>query len=333
MRVCFFARVSSLDVFDTVEFYRQDIGILRDLGHEVTLAHRWYEIPWNCDLYYAWWWTWAFQPIGVARARRRPVVVTGVLDYPYPDPNRGFAGRPVWQRWLMRAAMRAADANVFVSRHEAEGVPRDMRVRNPIFVPLAVDTVAYSPAPMPREDIVFSVVWMDDFNVWRKCAVEIVESIPAVLSRHPAARFVIAGEHREGFERVLNAARRLGVEGFVDFPGVISRDEKIRLMRTCRIYLQPTRYEGFGAAILEAMSCGAPVITNPVGAVPEVVGDCAVLLPDQRPATIATAVGDLWDAEKLRSDLGKRGQTRAQGDFSMEHRRVDIGRLLEEVAG
>lgn len=333
MRVCFFARVASLAVFDTVEFYRQDIEILRDLGHDVVIAHRWHEIPWDCDLYYAWWWTWAFQPLAVARARHRPIVLTGVLDYPYPDPNRGFAGRPVWQRWLMRAAMRAADANVFVSRHEAEGVPRDLPIRNPRFIPLAVDTSAYSPGAAPRADFALTVLWMESYNVWRKCAVEIVEALPAVLARHPGARFVIAGEHRDGFGRVLAAARRLGVERSVDFPGVISRDEKIRLMRTCRIYLQPTRYEGFGAAILEAMSCGAPVITNPVGAVPEVVGDCAVLLPDQRPATIAKAVGDLWDAEKLRSDLGKRGQARAQNDFSMERRRVDIGRLLEEVAG
>jgi glycosyltransferase involved in cell wall biosynthesis len=323
--------VSSLAVFDTVEFYRQDIEILRDLGHDVAIAHRWHEIPWDCDLYYAWWWTWAFQPLAVARARRCPIVLTGVLDYPYQVPGRGFAARPAWQRSLMRAAMRAADANVFLSRHEAEGVPRDMPARNPRFIPLAVDTVAYSPGRAPREDFVFSVIWMDDFNVWRKCAVEIVESIPAVLSRHPAARFVIAGEHREGFERVLAAARRLGVERYVDFPGVISRGEKIRLMRTCRIYLQPTRYEGFGAAILEAMSCGAPVITNAAGAVSEVTGDCAVLLSDTHPATIAGAIGGLWDDEKLRSDLGRRGRARAQDEFSMERRRARIGRLLDEV--
>jgi glycosyltransferase involved in cell wall biosynthesis len=332
LRICFFAHVSPR-ALETVEFYRQDIEILSSLGHEVEIATRWGEIPRNADLYYAWWWTWAFQPLAVARARRRPVILTGVLDYPYPIPGRGFLVRPAWQRSLMTLAMRASDANVFLSRHEAEAIPRDMTVRNPRFIPLAVDTVAYSPAPAPREDFVLSVIWMDDYNVWRKCAVEIVESIPAVRERHPEARFVIAGEHKEGFERVLDAARRLGVERHVDFPGVISREEKIRLMRACRIYLQPTRYEGFGAAILEAMSCGAPVITNPAGAVPEVVGDCAVLLPDQQPAPIAKAIGDLWDDEERGSDLAKRGRARALEEFSVERRRERIGRLLEELVG
>lgn len=332
MRICFFAHVSPR-ALKTVEFYRQDIEILRSLGHEVETATRWGEIPRDADLYYVWWWTWALPVLAIARARRRPSIVTGVLDHPYPIPGRGYAARPARERALMNLAMRLADVNVLLSRHEAEGAPGDLPIRNPRFIPLAVDTVAYSPATAPREDFVLSVIWMDDYNVWRKCAVEIVESIPAVLERHPEARFVIAGEHKEGFERVLDAARRLGVERHVDFPGVISREEKIRLMRTCRIYLQPTRYEGFGAAILEAMSCGAPVITNPAGAVPEVVGDCAVLLPDPQPAAIAKAIGDLWDDEELRSDLAKRGRTRAQDEFSMALRRVRIGRLLEELAG
>ena len=58
-----------------------------------------------------------------------------------------------------------------------------------------------------------------------------------------------------------------------------------------------------------------------------------VLLPDTHAATIAKAVGDLWDAEELRSDLGRCGRARAQDEFSMERRRVRIGRLLEELAG
>jgi glycosyltransferase involved in cell wall biosynthesis len=102
-------------------------------------------------------------------------------------------------------------------------------------------------------------------------------------------------------------------------------------MRTCRVYLQPTRYEGFGAAILEAMSCGAPVVTNRVGAVPEVVGDCAILLPDQRPETISAAVNGVWEGADLREDLSLRGRARALAEFSMERRRARIGRLLDEV--
>jgi glycosyltransferase involved in cell wall biosynthesis len=61
-------------------------------------------------------------------------------------------------------------------------------------------------------------------------------------------------------------------------------------MRECTVYLQPTRYEGFGLAILEAMSCGAPVVTSARGAVPEVVGDTAILVDGTSPMAIADGV-------------------------------------------
>jgi glycosyltransferase involved in cell wall biosynthesis len=333
LRIGFFARVESAGVLERVEFYRQDIEILRSLGHDVVTATRWRDVPRDADLYYVWWWTWALPVLALARTRRKPSIVTGVLDHPYPIPGRGYAARSLPERALMNLAMRAADVNVLLSRHEAEGAPRDLPIRNPRFIPLAVDTEAYSPGSAPREAFALTVLWMERYNVWRKCAVEIVEAIPAVVTKHPDARFVVAGEHHDGFDEVAGAARRLGVERHVEFPGAVSREEKIRLMRTCRVYLQPTRYEGFGAAILEAMSCGAPVVTNPVGAVPEVVGDCAVFLPDNRPGTIAGAVGDLWNDEDFRARLGTRGRSRAVGELSLARRRARLGKLLGEMAG
>ena len=331
MRIGFFARVESAGVLERVEFYRQDIEILRSLGHEVVTATRWSGVPRDADLYYVWWWTWTLPVLALARARGKPSIATGVLDHPYPIPGRGYAARALPERALMNLAMRTADVNVLLSRHEAEGAPRDLPLRNPRFIPLAVDTDAYSPTGAPREEFALTVLWMESYNVWRKCAVEIVESIPAVVARHPAARFVIAGEHHDGFGEVLAAARRLGVERHVDFPGAVSREEKVRLMRTCRLYLQPTRYEGFGAAILEAMSCGAPVVTNPVGAVPEVVGDCAILLPEQRPETISAAVGSVWDDAVALEGLSRRGRARALAEFSFDRRRERLRKLLEEL--
>jgi glycosyltransferase involved in cell wall biosynthesis len=331
MRICFFARVESLRMLETVEFYRQDIELLRSLGHEVFPAVRARQIRTDVDLYYVWWWTWAFQPLLPAKLHGKPLVITGVLDYPYPVPGRGYPGRPRWQRLIMSAALRSADRNVFLSRHETEGVSRDLAVRGPRCIPLAVDTETYSPGASPREDFVFTVIWMEKYNVWRKCAVEIVEAIPLVLAAHPEARFVIAGGHDSGFEEVLAAARRLGVERYVSFPGVIGRDEKIDLMRRCRLYLQPTRYEGFGAAILEAMSCGAPVATNAVGAVPEVVGDAAHILSGSDASAVAEGVTALWPDAGRREDLSSRARSRAVEEFSFDRRRTALGALFAEM--
>jgi glycosyltransferase involved in cell wall biosynthesis len=278
-----------------------------------------------------WWWTWAFQPLVAAKLLGKPLVITGVLDYPFPVSDRGYPGRPRWQKLIMKAALRNADRNVFLSRHEMEGVSRDLPVRQPRCIPLAVDAETYSPGGSPREDFVFSVIWMEKYNVWRKCAVEIVEAIPLVLAAHPEARFVIAGGHGTGFEEVQATARRLKVERSVSFPGVISREEKIDRMRRCRVYLQPTRYEGFGAAILEAMSCGAPVATNAVGSVPEVVGDAGHYLDGADPAAIARGVNALWSDTGRREDLGSRARAKAVEAFSFDDRRTRLRDLLGEL--
>jgi hypothetical protein len=59
MRICFFAKVDSPEVLERVNFYAQDIRILRELGYEVVVATRLKDIPFGCDLYYIWWWSWA----------------------------------------------------------------------------------------------------------------------------------------------------------------------------------------------------------------------------------------------------------------------------------
>ena len=331
MTIAFFARVGSRAALDHVEFYRQDIELLRSLGHEVVTAIRWNELPRDADLYYIWWWTWAFQPLAVARRAGMPAIVTGVLDYPHPVRGKGFEGRPWWQRQVMKSSLARADMNVFISHWEAEAVPRRFRVRNPRYLPLAADTDFYAPSMGGREEFVFTVIWMDAYNVWRKCALEIVRTIPAFVRDHPSARFVIAGEKESGFSAVEAAVKELGVERFVEFPGIVSREEKRRLMQTCRVYLQPTRHEGFGAAILEAMSCGAVVVTNPAGAVPEVVGEAGCLIPDPGPDTICVALERLWTDVEARERIGRQARERAVEEFSVATRRAGLERLLAEI--
>jgi hypothetical protein len=113
------------------EFYRQDLEALQALGCRVVIAGSWREIPWDADLYFVWWWTWAFLPLAKAKLRRRPVIVTGTFDYRWPVSGRDYFGRPLWERWLLRFALWAADVNVFDSRLEMNAVCKDLLVTNP----------------------------------------------------------------------------------------------------------------------------------------------------------------------------------------------------------
>ncbi len=116
----------------------------------------------------------------------------------------------------------------------------------------------------------------------------------------------------------------MGCRDAVEWMGPVSEGRKIELLQSCGVYLQPTHFEGFGVAILEAMSCGAPVVTSAVGAVPEVVGDAALLCDATSPESIADAVITLRNDRDLARTLGMRARERARTQFSLDRRTHDL---------
>ena len=160
-RICFFAKVRQPELLDRIAFYANDIRALRDSGHQVVTATRVTELR-PADLYFVWWWTWAFAPLTLARMLGRPAIVTGVFDgWSYPE-------RPAYQRALLRYALGQANANLFLSRYELEETTAIASVHNPSCSYLGVDTSRYSPADQPRENFVLSLASMTRGNSRRK---------------------------------------------------------------------------------------------------------------------------------------------------------------------
>ncbi len=132
-------------------------------------------------------------------------------------------------------------------------------------------------------------------------------------------------EPRKNLPRLVEAARRVGVElrvvgergwGRVDvggdgvrWLGRVPDEELARLYRGARCVAYPSVYEGFGIPVLEAMACGAPVVTSRGGATEEVADGAAVLVDPLDPAEIAAGIER---AAAEREALGRRGVERAR---------------------
>jgi glycosyltransferase involved in cell wall biosynthesis len=329
MKVCFFAHVPQKNILNTVSFYATDIQILRDLGHEVILATRFSEIPIGCDFYFIWWWTWAFMPL--LKALQKPALITGTFDYITYPIEKSYIHRPFLEKLLMNIGLRRASANVFISHFEYDAVTPNLWTHNPHYVPCVINADVYFPAEVERERFLLNVAWSGEFNARRKCLKQIIEAFPAVLAQYPDIRLVMAGRQGEYHPILVETAQALGISDKIDFIGIITEEEKIRLMQRCAVYVQPTLEEGFGLAIAEAMACGAAVVTSPAGAVPEVVGENGILVDGQDIPAISNGIIRLLSDPILRDTLGKRARAHIIENYQYHRRRDALANIIREI--
>lgn len=119
---------------------------------------------------------------------------------------------------------------------------------------------------LPEERIVFYVGRL----VYEKGAHILVEAVPHVLARFPAAKFVIAGTGPMA-DQLRHRAWELGVSQKVLFTGFIPDDDRDRLFKVADVAVFPSLYEPFGIVALEAMAARCPVVVSEVGGLKEVV--------------------------------------------------------------
>jgi glycosyltransferase involved in cell wall biosynthesis len=122
-------------------------------------------------------------------------------------------------------------------------------------------------------------------------------------------RLVLVGPEKRNGHDVRAAVARLDLQGRVELAGHVERDELAMLYRGAACLVFPSRYEGFGLPVLEAMASGTPVVATRAGAVPEVAGDAAVLVEAGDPVALA---GGIERALADRDRLVRAGLERAR---------------------
>jgi glycosyltransferase involved in cell wall biosynthesis len=99
--------------------------------------------------------------------------------------------------------------------------------------------------------------------------------------------------------------------GRVILTGYVGDPDRAPLYAGAEALAFPSRYEGFGLPVLEAMACGTPVVTSNVSALPEIAGDDAVLVDPEDEGTIADGLRWVLEDESLRDRLRAAGPARA----------------------
>lgn len=143
-------------------------------------------------------------------------------------------------------------------------------------------------------------------------------------------QLVLAGGDRIHRPALEGLARTFGVADRVVFPGLIEDADLPVLYSGCALFVLPSIEEGFGLPALEAMACGAAVVTSNRAALPEVVGEAALLVDPEDEAALTAAMARVLSTPDLHADLRWRGLARAR-EFSQDRTTGRVLALLKEV--
>ena len=105
----------------------------------------------------------------------------------------------------------------------------------------------------------------------------------------------------------LRMARELGIEEYVFTPGWIAEEDLPLVYAAADVFVYPSRYEGFGLPVLEAMACGTPVVTTDATSIPELAGPAAFQLDPSDTKHMAAPIIRLCTEEESNDDMIERG--------------------------
>lgn len=129
----------------------------------------------------------------------------------------------------------------------------------------------------------------------------LVDAFDRLAARDPDLRLVLAGPDGWGADALADRIRRSPSADRIVRPGFVPDEDRAALLAGARVLAYPSRYEGFGLPPLEAMAAGTPVVATAVGAIPEVLGDAASLVPPADLDALVDALAALVDDEEERA--------------------------------
>ncbi len=232
-----------------------------------------------------------------------------VMGVPYVHVLEGYT--PLEARWAKKAT-----AAIAISEHNARQCEQAHGFRPAVIniglSDASLDNLRRQDAGVRPDDcqVALMVARLDH----RKGVDVLVRAMSDVKEAGACLRAVVAGEgiERASLEALID---ELELEQQVDLIGAVDDNELQRLYAQAAMFVLPSRYEGFGIVLIEAMAAGLPIVTTSVGAIPDVVGDAArVVAPEDAHACAQAMLALHGDPESAR-ELGEKAWDRVNERF------------------
>jgi glycosyltransferase involved in cell wall biosynthesis len=316
-----------------MEYYNQDIQVLRELGHDVKIVTTYRDIPFDFDVIYIWWWTYALYPVLLAKLLNRKSIITGVFNFRPVEhvSNSGFNSRPFYQRFLIKLALTLTDINLFVSKLEFDEIPSIFKLKNFFYFPCAIADIYFQKTGVKSRDGVLNIAWSGKDNLKRKGVLDILDALLILKNRGVRLNCTFAGRPGNGYPDLIAYISKLGLEDRVVTMGEVSLDKKLSLFAEAKIYLQPSYFEGFGLATAEALASGCCIIACDVGEVKNVLGDGAYYITPGNHLELANAIEKIMSDADLANDLVTKGKRRLSELYSQKNKKDSLNTILDQL--
>ena len=278
------------------------------------------------------------QPVAT-RSARLAVTVHDVLAFERRLPGLARGWTPMTSlRWrlLMQRILQRADLIATVSEFTRRRLIELFAVKNEERLRVVGNGVAacyFAPRqPSDDETLVRFGLEREEYVIavgsltFRKGGDLLLDLADRVRQRRLPWRLIVTGQrHDPALLQRYKTLRQSIPEFPLDLAGYVSDEEQALLVRNARALVFPSRYEGFGIPVLEAMAAGTPVICSRAGALPEVAGNAAVFVDTiDRVDEWVELVREVADDSQLHDTLVEDGHQRAR-QFTWEG---SVSRLL-----
>jgi glycosyltransferase involved in cell wall biosynthesis len=300
--------------FEVVEYYQPGLGV-RPLELVAKLR--------RVDVVFGWHASWhTFAALTLASMMRKPsVLVVGGFDTArLPEIGYG-AQRPGARRWFTRRTIARANRLVTNSEHSRHEIEANLGL-GPERVALVYhgipDRFGDPRSAAEPERMALSVGVVYGLNLERKGQRPFTQA----AAHLPDVQFALVGKWLDGAIDELRAVAGPNVT----FTGYLDDETLDSYFRRAAVYVQPSRHEGFGVSVAEAMLARCVPVVTDAGALLEVVGDTGVVVAEPKPLQVAEGIRR---ALEMGPEAGERARRRVLERFPYEMRRDGICREVE----
>src|SRR5438874_3057286 len=254
------------------------------------------------------------------KRRRTVLTIHDLSTLLYPETHRASAVRRA--RLRLPIAAKIADAIITPTEAVRQEVCERLKVK-----PGKVTAIHEAPrrtfSPMTKEETVAVRKRLrveDEFLLFvgtlepRKNLLTMMRAFEEVINRTSVRpQLVIAGGEGWLIDETLSFINSASLKDRILLTGYLNDEDLRALYSSCRAFVYPSLYEGFGLPPLEAMACGAPVIASRIAALEETIGDAGILVDPLDLHSLVAAITDFCENKKRRERLIAAGPAHAAG--------------------